>query len=92
MIPQRNLGAAIFENAVRARVTACRKRLRVSRVAHRANLDGEAAPAQAGIEDGAFREESPSVRQSLYEFSSSASVSRDEDHERSSGDPEVGIT
>lgn len=91
MIPQRTLGAAILENGLRARVTACRKRLRVSRVAHKANLDGETVP-EAGIEEGAFREESPSMRQSLYGFSSSTTVGCDEDHERFSGDPEVGIT
>lgn len=92
MIPQRTLSGAIFENGVRARVTACRKRLRVSRVAHKATLDGETVLAPATGEDGAFRGESPSVRQSLHEFSSSLTVSADQELERFSGDQEVGVT
>lgn len=44
MIPPRTLGGEVFENAVRYRVAACRKRLRISRTIPRAqiqiNLDG----------------------------------------------------
>lgn len=38
MIPPRTLGREVFENAVRYRVAACRKRLRISRTTPRARI------------------------------------------------------
>lgn len=38
MIPQRSFYGVNFGNGIRIRVSACRKRLRVARVAHRTDL------------------------------------------------------
>ena len=41
MIPDRTLNSGNFGNGVSYRVSACRKRLRVSRTIHRASTDSE---------------------------------------------------
>lgn len=44
MIPHRMLNDDIFENGLRERVTACRKRLRLKRVIHKAHVQAQLEP------------------------------------------------
>lgn len=50
MIPPRTLSGENFGNGVRYRISACRKRLRVSRTIHRANTNSDAAGRAGEIE------------------------------------------
>ncbi len=58
MISPRTLNGDHFGNGVRCRVSACRKRLRVSRTTHRANANGQGDEQSGEIESFATRNDS----------------------------------
>jgi hypothetical protein len=64
MIPQRVLIAPIFGNGLRERVTACRRRLRVKRVTHKANGGAQRQKSAPVPDSSEFPVASLAMRQS----------------------------
>lgn len=75
MIPQRVLTEPIFGNGLRERVTACRRRLRVKRVAHQANGGGQREKVVPVADSSEFPVASLAVRQSELSVNSSSALS-----------------
>lgn len=75
MIPQRVLTEPIFGNGLRERVTACRRRLRVKRVAHKANGGGQREKVVLVADSSEFPVASLAMRQSELSVNSSPALS-----------------
>lgn len=86
MIPQRTLGGELFGNGLKARVTACRKRIRRGRVARKTDDDLLPEPALVESSGRTFPSELSVVRQSCVEISDPKFEISEEEK------PEVGIT
>jgi hypothetical protein len=74
MIPQRVLTAPIFGNGLRERVTACRRRLRVKRVAHKANGGAQREELVPVADSSEFPVASLAMRQSELSLNSSPAL------------------
>jgi len=87
MTPNRMLGDELFGNALKQRVTACRKRLRVNRHQHRLQSDVVQALFTSDV-NAHFPGESVALQESL--------VDGDEGSDQCGGwirpEPEIGIT
>lgn len=89
MIPHRMPSNPIFGNALKLRVTACRKRLRVNRNLHKVHFSDEPAGFTSEI-IASFRGEYLSVRESLLEGGDASEFREREPWPRL--EQEVGIT
>jgi hypothetical protein len=74
MIPQRVLTAPIFGNGLRERVTACRRRLRVKRITHKANGGAQPERSVPVADSSEFPVASLAMRQSELSVISSPAL------------------
>lgn len=88
MIPHRMPSSEIFGNGLKSRVSACRKRLRVNRSAHKAQADDQPL-AFGGETTAAFLDEYLTVRESIVGEREAAEL-QDDAWQRA--EQEVGIT
>jgi hypothetical protein len=74
MIPQRVLTEPIFGNGLRERITACRRRLRVKRVTHKANGGAQREEPVPVADSSEFPVASLAMRQSELNVNSATAL------------------